>query len=308
MKCSLSLYPLEAWSSLDEIVGTVAEAEKLGFYGVGLPEHLIVPTGPGAPSRPSAFWVDNFAFGAVLARATRGMRIMLSALVIPYRHPLHHAQGVATLDWISNGRVDVTVGVGWMREEFEALRVPYRERGRRTDDYLRAMRVLWTEPEPAYDGEFVSFGDLLFAPTCVQKPHAPLLIGGHNENAFRRVVEFGAGWAPMMASAESVRAGLVRIREGLAAVGRSDDLRVFTRVSILGGNATITKAAASHKADLVRAQKHSVSRSDAERTIEVMATYREAGVTEFGLSFPWENAARYVETIQWFAAEVMPAL
>jgi len=246
MKYSISLFPLERWSHVDEIVGAVQAAERLGFAGVGLAEHLFVPSGDSGGDHPSALYPDNFALGAVLARETSVLRIMLSALVVPYRHPVVAAKGVATLDWISNGRLDVTTGVGWLREEFDVLGVPVGERGARTDDYLRAMVALWTQEEPAYQGQFVSFKEIRFEPKCVQRPHVPLLIGGSGEAALRRVIEFGSGWAPMLGSPEIIDTGIRRLGDLCADVGRdTGDLRVFTRIPVLGGNDAVARAAKS---------------------------------------------------------------
>jgi alkanesulfonate monooxygenase SsuD/methylene tetrahydromethanopterin reductase-like flavin-dependent oxidoreductase (luciferase family) len=189
----VSLFPLDRWRSFDELVGVLQVAERLGFARVGLAEHVITPLGLDAPERPSRFWPDNFTFASALARETTRVRFLLSALVVPYRRPLHAAKSIATLDWLSAGRVDVTAGVGWMREEFDALGIPMRERGARTTEYLRAMIELWTSDTPSFDGRYLRFGGLVFEPKCVQRPHVPLLIGGTGERAFAQVLEFGAG-------------------------------------------------------------------------------------------------------------------
>lgn len=313
MKYSLSLFPLSGWSSLDEIVEVVRRAETLGFFGVGLSEHLVTPLGPPParePVAPPGFWVDNFAFGAVLARATSRLRLMLSALIIPYRHPLHAARSVATLDWISDGRLDVTTGVGWLAPEFAALGIPFAERGARTDDALRAMVRLWTEENPSHHGRFFSFSDLSFGRGCVQKPHVPLLIGGDGPAALRRVVEFGAGWAPMLATSETVCAGVARLTDQLGAVGQDlADLRVFTRIGILGGNQEVRRAADSHSSSAPRASggPGTPDSSASQQVMDTVGRYVEAGVTEIGLSFPWRDAAEYVDRLEWFAAEIMPA-
>jgi probable F420-dependent oxidoreductase len=307
MKYSLSLFPLDSWASMDEIVATVQRAEQLGFYGIGLAEHLFTPvSGPErTPRIPSRFWVDNFAFGAALAMATSHIRLMLSALIVPYRHPLHAAKGISTLDWISGGRLDVTTGVGWLRQEFDALGIPFAERGARTDDYLQAMISVWTEEYPRYRGRFVEFSDLVSGPPCVQKPHVPLLIGGRNEQAFRRVLDLGTGWAPMLASTDAVRSGSARIR---ALAERHDrdmsGLRVFTRINVLGGSAAIQQASAHTPGAPEAAAGQGASAR--EEVLECVGQYVTAGVNEIGLSFPWATASQFVEQLEWFAAEIMP--
>jgi probable F420-dependent oxidoreductase len=307
MKYSLSLFPLESWSSLDEIVSAARRAEELGFYGIGLAEHLFTPvSGPERkPEIPSQFWVDNFAFGAALAAATTRIRVMLSALIVPYRHPLHAAKSIATLDWVSGGRLDVATGVGWLRQEFDALGVPFAERGPRTDDYLRAMISLWTEEYPDFRGKFVRFSDLVSGPRCVQQPHAPLLIGGNNEQAFRRVLEFGAGWAPMLASTDVVRSGLARISALAEQQGRDvSALRVFTRINVLGGSSAV-KQGAAHVPGTLEAAAGSGGNA-LRQVLDLVRQYAAAGVNELGLSFPWATGSEFIERLEWHAAEIMP--
>jgi probable F420-dependent oxidoreductase len=307
VKYSISLFPLDSFSSIDEIVDLVVRAERLGFFSVGLAEHLFTPVGPPPrrePALPSSFWPDNFALGAALARETSRLRLLLSAMIVPYRHPLLAAQSVATLDWISAGRLDVTTGVGWLAAEFDALGISARDRGARTDEYLEAMIELWTAEYPRYVGRFVRFSDLTFGPRCVQRPHVPLLIGGNSERAFQRVVRWGAGWAPMLAEADVIRAGLARLAALLAPAGRTaSGLRVFTRISVLGGNSAITRASA-HVPGTVSAGD---ARDDSvEHTVEMVGRSIEAGVTELGLSLPWRDATEFGDRLEWFAREVMP--
>lgn len=308
MKYSISLFPLDNFASMDDIVDLVVRAERLGFFSVGLAEHLFTPVGPAPrrePALPSAFWVDNFAWGAVLARETSRLRLLLSAMIVPYRHPILAARSVTTLDWISAGRLDVTTGVGWLAAEFDALGISARDRGVRTDEYLEAMIELWTAEYPHYAGRFVRFSDLTFGPRCVQRPHVPLLIGGNNERALQRVVRWGAGWAPMLAEVDVVRAGLARLAGLLAQAGRTSSvLRIFTRISVLGGNSTITRASAHVPGTLTAAG--SAWDAGVEPTVETVGRYVEAGVTELGLSLPWRDAAEFGDRLEWFASEVMP--
>jgi probable F420-dependent oxidoreductase len=115
-------------------------------------------------------------------------------LIIPYRNPVVTAKTLATIDVLSGGRVIVGAGVGWMTEEFAFLNVPFRERGTRTDEYLKAMKALWTEEEPAFQGRFLQFSDVRCEPKPVQKPHPPIWVGGHSKAALRRTATLADGW------------------------------------------------------------------------------------------------------------------
>src|SRR5262249_4228933 len=175
----------------------------------------------------------------------RRLRVLLSALIVPYRNPIVMAKALASLDVISKGRLTVTAGSGWLEREFDLLDVPYEERGARTDDHLEAMIALWTQDEPAYEGRFTRFSDITFEPKCVQRPHIPLMIGGSGHAVLRRVLRLGAGWAPMRGWATELRPDVEWLRDNAPAYGRDPStLKLFTRIDVLGGDRTITASRA----------------------------------------------------------------
>ena len=137
-------------------------------------------------------------------------------VVVPHRNPLVAAKALATLDVVSQGRLVVGVGVGWMREEFEALGLPpFEERGAVTDEYIRAYKELWTSDNPSFEGKYCRFDNISFLPKPVQKPHPPIWVGGESRPAFRRTAELADGWYPLgsnptfpMGTPEQLAAGL----------------------------------------------------------------------------------------------------
>ena len=146
---------------------------------------------------------------------------MTSVLIVPHRNPLIAAKSLATLDGLSGGRLVVGVGVGWMREEFQALGLPpFEERGAVTDEYIKAFKTLWTEDDPSFEGKYVSFDDISFLPKPVQKPHPPIWVGGESRPALRRAAELADGWYPLgsnptfpMGTPEELQAGLERLAQ-----------------------------------------------------------------------------------------------
>jgi probable F420-dependent oxidoreductase len=131
---------------------------------------------------------------------------------VPQRNPVYTAKHVADLDFLSGGRVDFGVGIGWLREEFEALGVPFDRRAARTRDYLELMKRLWSgDRPPAYDGEFHQLPECLFGPGTVQRPHPPIYVGGNSEPALRRTAELGQGWYGHDLDPESAAACLKRL-------------------------------------------------------------------------------------------------
>ena len=171
---------------------------------------------PGSGSGES---MEQITLLSYIAGQTSKIRLVTSVLIVPHRNPLIAAKSLATLDLLSEGRLVVGVGVGWMREEFQALGLPpFEERGAVTDEYIRAFKVLWTEDDPHFQGKYISFDDISFLPKPVQKPHPPIWVGGESRPALRRTAELADGWYPLgsnptfpMGTPEQLKAGMERL-------------------------------------------------------------------------------------------------
>jgi len=181
-------------------------AEEAGFESVWTIDHVVVPDdyapnypysadgrmSSGVPSNPRP---DAIVWMTYVAAATKTLKLGTGVLVLPQRGIVVTAKQVATLDYMSGGRVLLGVGVGWMAEEFAALGVPFERRGKRTDEYIEAMRELWTSDLPTYNGEFVNFEGV----HCQPRPAngtVPIIIGGHSKAAARRAGRIGDGFFP----------------------------------------------------------------------------------------------------------------
>ena len=181
-------------------------AEEVGFHSIWAVEHSVVPveytsTYPydeGGRLFKGASQLDHsdpLIWLAFAAAVTTKIRLATGILILPQRNPLIAAKEIASLDRLSNGRLDLGIGVGWLREEFEALGVPFQARGARTDEYLRALRVLWSETEAEYHGDFVDFAPVYCQPKPTQSS-IPILVGGHSDRAARRAGELGDVFFP----------------------------------------------------------------------------------------------------------------
>ena len=164
---------------------------------------------------------EPFTTLAFLAAVTTTVRLGTAMCLLPQRNPVYTAKEVATLDWLSHGRVDLGVGVGWLREEFEALEVPWQRRGARTDDYLGVLRSLWCENPSSFAGEFYTLAPCSQYPKPVQDPHPPIHIGGESDAALRRTARTAQGWHSFNRPPAELAAPLARLSELLAASGRS---------------------------------------------------------------------------------------
>ena len=194
-------------------VTSARAAEEAGFESLWTVEHVLVPAGyestyPYDPSgkMPGGEQIDipdPLIWLAYVAAATETIKLGTGILIVPQRNPGILAKEVATLDMLSGGRMMLGVGVGWLEEEFDALGVPFEDRGRRLDSHIAAMRALWTERAATVDDDFTSFAN------CVSRPRpssgsVPIVIGGHSEPAARRAGRLGDGFFPGKGSHEEL--------------------------------------------------------------------------------------------------------
>jgi probable F420-dependent oxidoreductase len=186
-------------------VRSLAQAcEDVGFASLWAPEHVVFfgsyrsrypYSADGRPPWSGATGIfDPLFVCAVAAEATRSLRVGSAVLILPQRPALLTAKEALTLDHLSNGRFRLGVGAGWSAEEYQALGVPFARRGRRFDEYIAVMRAAWTEERARYDGEFVSFEDVVLLPRPVTPGGPPIIIGGDSRAALRRAAKAGDGW------------------------------------------------------------------------------------------------------------------
>ncbi len=212
-------------------------AEELGFDSVWVMDHLFNSgyIRERLEDRPYYHPLSTLSY---LAATTIRVLLGTSVLVLPYHNPVELAKYAATLDQISGGRVTLGVWVGAMAEEFQALGVPLRQRGSRTDESIAIMKELWTSPHPSYNGRHWSFSDVLFSPKPLQKPHIPLWVGGSSPGAMRRAATVGDGWHPTGLSPEEFSLGSREVRQQAAAAGRDPDSLIMSlrlEVEVHGG-------------------------------------------------------------------------
>jgi probable F420-dependent oxidoreductase len=302
MNFEMQLYPLGRWAGLEDMAVASHAAERLGFEAVLVPSHVATP--PGAQiDQIGDVWPDNIVIASYLIARTTTLRIHLAALIVPYFRPIVMARQLATMDQASAGRVDVTIGAGWFREEFDALQVSYPDRGAITDEYIAAMRALWTQERPSYSGTHVSFPELIFKPSCVQKPHIPLWIGGGGPPARRRVAEYGAGWTMLTGSLAEIGEEIKAMKEAVAAHGRDPDQLRFGYHFAYGKPDPAHDTAASHASD--SDQSALVGRTPQE-ALEVLGRCAEAGLTHMELTTDWRNSDELIEVMTDFSEAVMP--
>jgi probable F420-dependent oxidoreductase len=207
------------------LVATAEAAEALGYSTVWVADHLVFPAKVegGYAFNPLDPFLEPLTVLAALAFKTTRIKLGTAVLVLPYRHPIYTAKALATLDVLSNGRVVVGVGAGWLEQEFSALGVPFTERGSRTDEAIELIKAVWTQDIPSFSGRHYQVRDIKFVPQPLQKPMPPMLIGGMTKGALRRVARHGDGWIAIGKSPEDLKAPLDTLRELTLKAGRKPE-------------------------------------------------------------------------------------
>lgn len=284
-------------------------AEDAGLAWLGFNDHVIVAGAVESrypysetgrwPAADTGACLEQLMTIAHVAALTERIRLLTSVMVLPHRAPVLAAKMLATADVLSAGRLTVGVGIGWMAEEMAALQSPPHERrAQASEEYIAAFRALWTAERPRFDGEFVSFENLLFAPRPVQRPHPPIWVGGESRAAKRRAGALGDGWYPVIANPrapldtpEAYAAALAETRGYAAEAGRDPaalDTGLFVPWYRLGGERTrpFTGSAADIAADA--------------------RAWRDAGVRHLLVGFESGDLAESLARIDAFASQVAP--
>jgi len=201
-----------ATSYPEALVRIAQAAETAGFDSLWAGEHHVLATSSPQIPATNRFLNPVVALTFVAAH-TRTIRLGTGILLLPQHQPLILAKELASLDVLSGGRLIVGIGAGWAEAEFEALGVPFHERGARTDEYLAAMRAIWSEETPVYHGRYVSFQGVQAYPHPVQQPAPPIVVGGSARAVLRRTVEQANGWYGFALDLDETASLLAELRE-----------------------------------------------------------------------------------------------
>ena len=296
----------------DDLIHFAQRAEVLGFHCITVADHVVVPKSISIPypytvdgKYPGAgYHLETLTTMSFLAGATNRIRFVTSVLIAPYRSPVVTAKMLATLDVLSDGRVTLGLGVGWMKEEFDNLgSPPFAARGRVTDEYIRAFRELWISESPSFQGKYCNFTDIVFLPKPVQKPTIPIWVGGHSKQALRRAGELGDGWHPIggvptIPLEPQDLARDIEILSGYAdKVGRNPKkIHIAFKGSLFDPERQITPG------------KRRRFTGSAEDIASDCYDYGKAGVNTLVLDVRRPNPGETLERLEWMAKEVIAKL
>ena len=285
--------PWEHSLSGADIGRALAVADKLGFHKAMLGEHFLIPL-THVPLSGDHYLHTTVALG-VIAGCTQQIKLSSSVTLLPLQSPIVQAKAWSTLDWLSGGRATPLFGIGWLEEEFVALGVPFHERGRIGDEYIAAIIELWTKDAPSFQGRYVSFKDMAFAPKPLQKPHPPIWFGGDAEGVLQRVGRFGDGWSPFRTPPAKFPQCIETIH---SFAGRGNrPLDVFFALEMLN-------VGAHHEVldDPLAPGGWSV-----QKIVDQCGWLAGLGVTETIVPLPKiDGLSAYLERLHWVAEEIMP--
>lgn len=326
-------------ATAEAVVDVAQAAEALGFDVISVRDHIIFDgayISVGMRGEPAGVGDDRTMLEALetltwAGARTQRIRLGTSVLILPNRHPLLLAKQVATLDAMSGGRVILGLGIGPNRQETRedttilgshrgSLSREYDSfgahgpRGARMDEYLAAMRLLWTEDAPSFDGEYVHFERAMLFPKPVQRPHPPLVVGGRSEAALARAARWDAGWMPSQVTTDEIAAGAGRLGELRAAAGHLGPLPTIgiNVHSVLADSVEAAYGFAAptlgdHFRDLDAYQARTLS-GDPATVARRIAAYHAAGADYIELKPVVPSLGALIDHLRMFHDAVMPAV
>lgn len=277
-----------------QVLQAMQVADEVGFHNCTLGEHFIIPKDHIELSGDHYFHTV-VALG-VIGGATKNLKLRPTISILPLQNPIVQAKAWSSLDWMTNGRAEPMFAVGWLKEEFDLLGVPFNERGKMADEYLAAMLQLWRSDKPEFEGKYVSFKDVGFAPKPVQKPYMPVWLGGDALPVLKRVAKFGDGWAPQVGRPETIPDSIDTIKSQPEHDGRPLD--VFYSLEMLG-------IGAHHE---VLDDPMAGGSRDAAKIIDQLGWLGTLGVTHSSVPLPpaIKDFEEYLDVLRWIGSEIIP--
>jgi probable F420-dependent oxidoreductase len=304
MKYGMSIVVRGEDASRDTFDRMADKAEACGLDTLWASDHLIMPAlrtsrypGRAAGQLPDGWkraYYQPFSVLNYLAGRTRRVRLGTSVLILPMRNPVEVAAQVAELDQLSAGRVDLGIGVGWFREEFEALGYPFANRGARADEGLAIVKALWTQARTSVDGPTYRFAEAELGPKPLQHPHPPIYVGGNSPAAIRRTARHGDAWHPFKVTPPGLARLLPALRAALEAEGRSAEAFPVAPKVVLAFQ------------DAPPRDGQGPTEGRPQDIIDALRRFRDAGATEFCFDIMPETLAVALDTLDRFANEVRP--
>ncbi len=298
MKFGIALPNFGKYAKRDAILTIAKNAEALGFDSIWVSDHIVIPD--SHQGFGNVFY-EPLTTLTYIAALTNKIYLGTSVIILPYRNPIILAKMISTLDVLSNGRVILGVGTGWLKEEFQALGVSYEARGAITDDYIQVLKTLWSQERPKFIGMYNKFEDINFLPKPIQKPCPPLWIGGNSRKAIERAVNLADGWHPVGLTPEEVKEKVKYINQLLVKKKKVASGFVIS----LRKNLQIKRAS---EKEIKNVDRREILRATPEKIIEGIEKYKNSGVSHLIFHVLSGSLEGVIETMEIFSRDIRPTL
>jgi probable F420-dependent oxidoreductase len=298
----------------DQLFKITMGGEALGFDYATFSDHVVIPKDIHAiypysatgefPNSAGGERQDQLTALSFVAAKTTRLRLITSVMVVPHRPAVLTAKILSTIDYLSAGRLTVGIGAGWLKEEFEAISTPpFEERGKVTDEYIKAFIELWTKEDPTFKGKYTNFANIGFKPKPVQKPYPPIWVGGESPAALRRTAELGDAWYPIGTNPANPMDSLARYKVQCDKVQKMAQAKGRT-VGLVLRTSQYGEALPAKAGD---GERRLFSGTPADIVGDLKAL-RDMGVGDVDLSFPGGSADEMLSAMQRFKHEVLAKL
>ncbi len=276
-----------------EMVKLAKWGDQLGYEMICVPEHYLIPREHLELS--GAHHLAAYPSMAFFAGATERIRVNSCIALLPLQNPVITAKNLSSMDFLSGGRVMVTFASGWLKGEYDAMGVPFHERGAMADEYIEAIIQLWTKESPEYEGKYVNFRDVAFEPKCIQKPHVKVWFGGEAKPVLRRAARHASGWWPAQIALDDIAPSIDYIKSQPDYNGRLED--VFFALSTLRVG----------KGHVIQDDPAANAGHSKQEIIDSFGMLKGLGVTMSSVPTGHVTSIEeYMDFTQWVAEEVMP--
>jgi probable F420-dependent oxidoreductase len=297
----------------DSLVRIATEAEQLGFDYVTVSDHVMIPKSIASrypysesgefPSGAGAARLEQLTTAAFIAAATSKLGIVTSVMVVPHRPAVLTAKILATIDYLSKGRLTLGIGAGWCKEEFEAIGAPpFEDRGHVTDEWMMVCKELWAKDDPHFDGKYVKFSDVVFTPKPVQTS-IPIWVGGESGPALRRTAKYGDAWYPIGTNPQFPMDTLTRFKAGVAKL-RDMTTRAGRNPSAVGLTYRVSSNPEAQPKGTVDGERKLFTGGAADYAGDIRAL-ADVGVSAFDFGLFGPTLAATIDNMRRFKDEVM---
>jgi len=285
--------PWEARLTPEDSLRFARRVDELDFDRIWVSEHMIQI--PELQGTMGTRFYEAVSAAAVLLGATQRVELLTYVAVLPYHNPVNYAKAIATVDFLSRGRLCMGLACGYLRREFQALGVSFEARGCMSDEYLTILKELWTAERPRFHGQFFDFEDVIFEPKPYRKPHPPLFVGGDARPVQRRAANLGDGWLPWLTTPEELPDCLSYMREQPGMQNRSGSFEVLMLLADFPPD------------DRFNLDRFHIPRQRDE-VMALLERVKDAGATGAIVHLPPGTSGldECIEWVEWFSQEIIP--